>query len=255
MIEELENLIDGLENLSEDLNNSVATNNFYLNDKSLDILKSFHEKLYSVKDIVNILGNPEKDRLNTILTSTNIENEIARLSVLSKATFKSIKNEEILETYVSVLTSDSQSLILLIAMLKSIYKKYQEKSIDTIMFDESKIDKSKLLEYLNLSLNYFEKIESFDEKEKEKIIIYYKEIIKEVEKSKPLWSKVYGMIGAISLAVSLFLDVPEATEKLKEAFNTINKGIVIEGDISKMEKMKEYLKIKELPQIENFSHT
>ena len=123
------------------------------------------------------------------------------------------------------------------------------------MFDESKIDKSKLLEYLNLSLNYFEKIESFDEKEKEKIIIYYKEIIKEVEKSKPLWSKVYGMIGAISLAVSLFLDVPEATEKLKEAFNTINKGIVIEGDISKMEKMKEYLKIKELPQIENFSHT
>lgn len=255
MIEELENLIDGLENLSEDLNNSVATNNFYLNYKSLDILKSFHEKLYSVKDIVNILGNPEKDRLNTILTSTNIENEIARLSVLSKATFKSIKNEEILETYVSVLTSDSQSLILLIAMLKSIYKKYQEKSIDTIMFDESKIDKSKLLEYLNLSLNYFEKIESFDEKEKEKIIIYYKEIIKEVEKSKPLWSKVYGMIGAISLAVSLFLDVPEATEKLKEAFNTINKGIVIEGDISKMEKMKEYLKIKELPQIENFSHT
>ena len=255
MIEELENLINGLENLSEDLNSSIATNNFYLNHKSVDILESFHEKLYSVKDIVNILGNPEKDRLNTILTSTNIENEIARLSVLSKATFKSIKNEEILKTYVSVLTSDSQSLILLIAMLKSIYKKYQEKSIDSIMFDESKIDKSKLLEYLNLSLNYFEKIESFDEKEKEKIIIYYKEIIKEVEKSKPLWSKVYGMIGAISLAVSLFLDVPEATEKLKEAFNTINKGIVIEGDISKMEKMKEYLKIKELPQIENFSHT
>lgn len=255
MIEELRNLIGGIENLSEDLNNSVATNNFYLNEKSSNILESFHEKLYSVKDIINILGNPEKDRLNTILSSTNIENEIARLSVLSKATFKSITNEEILKAYHSVFTSNSQSLILLMAILKSIYKKYQEKSIDSIMFDESRIDKSKLLEYLNLSLNHFEKIESFDEKEKNKVIIYYKEIIKEVEKPKPLWSKVYGMIGAISLAISLFLDVPEASEKLKEAFNTINKGIVIEGDIHKMEKIKKYLQIKESPQIENFSHT
>lgn len=124
----------------------------------------------------------------------------------------------------------SESLIRFIAILKVIKNSYSDlvERNNTSLFDESNINKAEIIAYLNKSMEEFSKIQNIPLLEKEKLIIVYKEVIKEVEKPKTSWEKVLGYLNVLGLCVTLYTGTAQISEDIHSAYKAIAKNIKVE---------------------------
>lgn len=96
-------------------------------------------------------------------------------------------------------------------------------------FDESEINKTDVLKFLNSSMNAFSTSQNVDPVEIEKIIYIYKETIREVEKPKTCWEKVLGHLSILVIATSLYTTVPKIATDLNNVFKSVSVGINLKG--------------------------
>lgn len=267
----LEELLNNLEKIENTIFSSLRKETYQFNEEDIKILKNFGTEIGKCEDLLVEVSSAILNTFNAAKNNTQVLFHIRDLYILLsiEKDYSSSTNNTKMEKFVksfeekkptineTVLKEALSSIIDFKPVLnKAIreYEKNQERLRDDSLFDDSKIDKQKLIRHLKSSLKNFEKVEALDEKEKEKVIIYYKEVIKEVEKEKPLWAKVYGMLGAIGLAVTLYVGIPEVVQDINNSVEEVTKGLSIEGDIPKMEKMKRIIDLNDNKQIENFAN-
>lgn len=226
-LKKLKNFIKKTENFYNSLNNSLSKERIFFKEEEDSYLDKFHEKIYLIKEISLEIGANKYSEFNSILSSTSIEHRFQDLKVYCDSYPSS---QDGILTNPQVFKNASESLIRFIAILKVIKSNYSKlvKKNNTSLFDESNINKSEIIGYLNKSMENFSKIQSIPPLEKEKLIIVYKEVIKEVEKPKTSWEKVLGYLNVLGLCVTLYTGTSQISEDIHSAYKAIAKNIKVE---------------------------
>jgi hypothetical protein len=182
-LKKLKKFIKKTEEFYNALNDSLSNNKISFKEKEHSYLAKFHEKIYFIKEISSETEKSKIAEFNRILSSTSIEHRFQDLKVYCDS-YSSSLDGTLTEPQIFKLASES--LIRFIAILNVIKSSYSElvERNNTSLFDESNINKTDIIGYLNKSMEEFSKIQNIPPLEKEKLIFVYKEVIQEVEKPK-----------------------------------------------------------------------
>jgi hypothetical protein len=226
-LKKLKKFIKKTEEFYNALNDSLSNNKISFKEEEHSYLAKFHEKIYFIKEISSETEKSKIAEFNGILSSTSIEHRFQDLKVYCDS-YPSSLDGTLTEPQIFKLASES--LIRFIAILKVIKSSYSElvERNNTSLFDESNINKTDIIGYLNKSMEEFSKIQNIPPLEKEKLIFVYKEVIQEVEKPKTSWEKVLGYLNVLGLCVTLYTGTAQISEDIHSAYKAIAKNIKVE---------------------------
>lgn len=232
----IDELLSKIEKIEDQVFDTFRNSEYKFDKDAMDFLNNFGDEIEKVKEFFNDLKIDASIVLNEKQITTSLSQTLRDLYIV----LAKIIQDKINITFTEKLTKDVNVVNILdntakyiiefkplIKKLKRQYDEYLKIENSNSIFDESKIDKKQVLTYINQSLEELKKETIIPEKEKEKLIIIYKEVIKEVEKKQTNWQKVLGFFNVIAIACTLYTSAPVIKDDIIKASQEISKGVRI----------------------------
>lgn len=230
----LDELFSNIANIEKGIIASFRNKKLEFNKDAMIFLKNFGDEIEKAKELALKISNESYSRFDGSILSSTILIKLRDLYVLLAPLTEDEENMSFRENNnlvnVDILQSVLEKIIDFkpaIKKLKRQYEEYVEIENSNSIFDETKIDKKQILTYINQSLQGLMEETTIPEKEKEKLIIIYKEVIKEVEKKQTNWQKVLGFFNVIAIACSIYTSTPTIKDDIIKASQEIAKGVKI----------------------------
>ena len=196
----LDELFSNIENIEKGIIASFRNKKLEFNKDAMVFLKNFGDEIEKAKELALKISNESYSRFDGSILSSTILIKLRDLYVLLAPLTEDEENMTFRENNnlvnVNVLQSVLEKIIDFKPALKKLkrqYEEYVEIENSNSIFDETKIDKEQILTYINQSLQGLMEETTIPEKEKEKLIIIYKEDIK----YKHISSSTFKMITTL----------------------------------------------------------
>ncbi|WP_368028722.1 hypothetical protein [Arcobacter sp. s6] len=232
----IEELLKNIENIEECIFRTIRSNVFKFKKEEMQFLNNFGDEIEKSKELAIRIGKDAFNNFDSSLRSIAILVNLRNLYVLLAIKIQDESNKTFLDGIISERGENAQleSIVKIIIdfkpaikKLKRQYDEYLELENSNSIFEETKIDKNEILLYLNKSLTELSNETTIPQQEKEKLIIVYKEVIKEVEKKQTNWQKVLGFFNVMAIALTIYTSVPTVMQDLRKAYSEVTKGVNI----------------------------
>lgn len=230
----LDKLLNRIEKVESCIFTSIKDSKYNFNQNDMKFLNNFGDEVEKTKELANVISNNAYNNFTDSLRASSISLSMRNLYVQLASELNTSTGsfyERILNPKdIADLKSIAGTIIDFkpaIKKLKRQHDEYLEIENSNSIFDETKIDKKQVLIYIKQSLEELKKETIIPEKEKEKLIIIYKEVIKEVEKKQTNWQKVLGFFNVIAIACTLYTSAPVIKDDIIKASKEISKGVRI----------------------------
>ena len=230
----LDEILNSMENIESSIFDSIRKNKFSFDEDDMKFLNNFGDEIEKIRELAASISKNASDKFEEYLRNINIRANFRDLYIKLELNKKDDSFFSGLIDFNSTYSSSFESAAGVIIdfkpaikKLKRQYDEYLEIENSNSIFDETKIDKKQILTYINQSLEALKEETIIPDKEKEKLIIIYKEVIKEVEKKQTNWQKVLGFFNVIAIACTIYTSAPIIKDDIIKASQEISKGVEI----------------------------